>query len=157
METGTETVMDMETEIDTLRGIFRERCGLIVHGTKDWSSLIDQPWTSVDWSSIELFGSIICGTMSEHSGEGQLDKHSGKGQLHSNRIIQTGLRMINQKDQSWSFRWCSVRSLGQGKINAHMYLVSISVLGWTQNVCKVSFPRWKTKSDARTNKSVRAH
>ena len=34
-ETGTETVMDMETETDTLRGIFKERCGLIVHGTKD--------------------------------------------------------------------------------------------------------------------------
>ena len=30
-----QRVMDMETETDTLRGIFRERCGLILHGTKD--------------------------------------------------------------------------------------------------------------------------
>ena len=37
-------------------------------------------------------------------------------------------------------------------------LVSISVLGQTQNGClQVSFAKWKTRSDARSNQSVRAH
>ena len=36
-------------------------------------------------------------------------------------------------------------------------LVSISVLGQTQNGClQVSFAKWKTRSDARSNQSVRA-